>query len=77
MKSITISKSKLKPRVLEILREVEESRKEFIVTDRGRPVVKILPFVETPNEVLENLKGSVLEYSNPTDPVEVDWNAIP
>ena len=77
MKSVTISKSKLKPKVLEILREVEESRKEVIVTDRGRPVVKILPFVDKPNEILKNLKGSVLEYTNPTEPIEVDWNAIP
>ena len=77
MKSVTISKSKLKPKVLEILREVEESRKEVIVTDRGRPVVKILPFVDKPNDVLKNLKGSVLKYTNPTDAVEVDWDAIP
>lgn len=77
MKSVTISKSKLKPKVLEILREVEESRKEVIVTDRGRPVVKILPFVDEPNEILKNLKGSVLEYTHPTEPIEVDWNAIP
>jgi len=77
MKSVTISKSKLKSRVLEILREVQTSRKEVIVTDRGRPVVKILPFTDTPNEILKNLKGSVLEYTHPTEPVEVDWDAIP
>jgi prevent-host-death family protein len=77
MKSVTISKSKLKPRVLEILREVEESRSEVIVTDRGRPVVKILPFVDKPNEVLRSLKGSVLKYTDPTEPIEVDWNVIP
>ncbi len=76
MKSVTISKSKLKPRVLEILREVQESRKEVIVTDRGRPVVRILPFTDTPNEILKRLKGSVVEYTNPTEPVEVDWKAI-
>lgn len=76
MKVQTISKSRLKPRVLQILREVQESRKEIIVTDRGRPVVRILPYADKPKEVLKNLKGSVLEYTDPTEPVEVDWNTL-
>ena len=76
MKSLMISKSKLKPKVLQILREVQKFRKEVIVTDRGRPVVKILPFTDSPHEILKNLKGRVLEYSNPTDPVEGDWDAL-
>ena len=76
MKTQTISKSRLKPRVLQILREVQESRKEIIVTDRGRPVVKILPYTDNPKEVLKSLKGSVLEYTDPTEPIEVDWNTL-
>lgn len=75
MKSITVSKSKLKPKVLQILREVEELRQEVVVTDRGRPVAKILPITEQPDEVFKKLSGSVLEYADPTEPVEVDWNA--
>jgi prevent-host-death family protein len=43
MSILTISKSKLKARLLEILREVEESGQELIVTDHGRPVLRIVP----------------------------------
>jgi len=75
MKSITISKSKLKPKILQILRDVEEFRQEVVVTDRGQPVAKILPITEEPDEALKKLSGSVVEYTDPTEPVEVDWNA--
>ena len=39
----TISKSKLKPNMLRIFREIEESGEGIIVTDRGRPTLKIEP----------------------------------
>ncbi len=39
----TISKSKLKPQMLRIFREIEESGEGIIVTDRGRPTLKIEP----------------------------------
>ena len=65
-----ISKSKFKHRVLEILREVERSRKELIITDRGKPVLKILPFTPKPSEVLKTLRGSVIRYKDPTEPIE-------
>ena len=76
MNQITISKSKLKPRLLEILREVERSRKEMVITDHGRPVLKILPYSAKPSETLKTLRGSVVEYMDPTEPVESSWNAL-
>ena len=76
MNQKTISKSKLKPRLLEILREVERSRKELVITDHGRPVLKILPYSPKPSETLKALRGSVVEYTDPTEPVESSWNAL-
>lgn len=37
------SKSKLKARMLEIMRELEMTGEEAIVTDHGRPVLRIVP----------------------------------
>ena len=37
----SISKSKLKSKLLELLRYVESEGEELIVTDRGKPVIKI------------------------------------
>lgn len=45
VKMITISKSKLKAQMLEIFREIEKTGEEVIVTDRDRPVLRIVPYV--------------------------------
>ncbi len=72
----TISKSQFKPRALELMREVENTGKELTITDRGRPVLKIVPYSQKPSEILRNLRGTVLKYDAPTEPVDIDWSAI-
>ena len=42
----SVSKSQLKARALEYFREVERTGRELVVTDRGRPVLKIIPYRE-------------------------------
>ncbi|PYR25569.1 MAG: prevent-host-death protein [Acidobacteria bacterium] len=73
----TISKSQFKTRALEYFRGVEKTRKPLIITDRGRAVLKIVPFSDDPQEVLEKLHDSVVRYDTPTQPVgERDWEAL-
>jgi prevent-host-death family protein len=73
----TVSKSGFKSRALEYFRQVEKSRKPVIITDRGKPVLKVVPFSEDPEEILKELRGSTLKYENPTKPVdESDWEAL-
>lgn len=38
----TVSKSKFKPMALEYFRRVQETGEEIVITDRGKPVVKIM-----------------------------------
>jgi antitoxin (DNA-binding transcriptional repressor) of toxin-antitoxin stability system len=40
----TVSKGKLKARMLEYFREVEQSGEPLIVTDHGREVLEVRPF---------------------------------
>ena len=73
----TISKSQFKTRALEYFRRVEKTHKPLIITDRGRAVLKIVPFSDDPQEVLEKLRDSVVRYDTPTQPVgERDWEAL-
>lgn len=72
-----VSKSKFKPRVLHYFREVERSRKPLTITDRGRPVLRIVPYEESPEAALKVLRGSVLLFEDPLAPVGVeDWEAL-
>jgi prevent-host-death family protein len=74
---ISVSKSKFKPRALEYFREVEKTGQPIIITDRGKPVLKIVPYSEAPTETLKVLRNSVVEYVNPTDPVGLEaWEVL-
>lgn len=72
-----ISKSRFKARALEYFRQVEKSRQPLIITDRGKAVLKVVPFSEDPEEILRELRHSVVKYKNPTKPVGAsDWEAL-
>ena len=72
-----VSKSQFKPRALEYFREVEKTGEELIITDRGRPVLKIVPYTEDPEAWLKPLRGTVRRYKDPTESVSVkDWGAL-
>ncbi len=72
-----ISKSQFKPRALQYFREVEQTGKELIISDRGKPVLKIVPYTENPEEALKSLRNTVVKYEDPTEPVGLeDWEAL-
>ena len=70
-----ISKSKLKSKLLEILREIESENTEVIVTDRGRPVAKISKYQVSPTteELFSDLRGQVRYFEDPTASTIEEW----
>lgn len=72
-----VSKSKFKPRSLEYFRKVEMTGEELIITDHGKPVLKIVPYAADHEEALRTLRGSVKRYIDPAEPVGVeDWESL-
>ncbi len=72
-----ISKSQFKPRALQYFREIEKTGKTLVISDRGKPVLKIVPYVENPEETLKALRNTVIKYKDPTEPVGLeDWEAL-
>jgi len=73
----TISKSQFKPRALEYFRKVETTGKPIVITDHGKPVLKLIPYSADPEESLKELRGTVLEFVDPTEPIGLDdWNSL-
>ncbi len=70
-----ISKSKLKSKLLEILREVESENTEVIVTDRGKPVAKKTKFQNAPTteELFQDWRGRIQYFENPTASTMEEW----
>ena len=75
--SIRISKSQFKPKSLEYFRQVQETGEPIIITDHGKPVLKIMPYAPSPDDLLKALRGSVVRYDDPLEPVGADeWEAL-
>ncbi len=74
----TISKSKLKAKMLEIFRDLEASGDELIVTDHGKPVLKIQPIKDksTVEELFSELQGQVSYYEDIDTPTLPEWDEV-
>ncbi len=72
-----ISKSSFKAKALEYFRQVESTGEELVITDNGKPVLKIVPYTHDPAEALRALRGSVIRYDDPLEPVGLeDWESL-
>ena len=70
-----ISKSKLKARMLEIFRNIEATGEELIVTDHGRPVLRIVT-IEQKRSVVDlfgDLQGRVVYHEDIDTPTADEW----
>jgi prevent-host-death family protein len=77
MAKLTISKSEFKPKALHYFRVVQQTGAEIIVSDHGKPVVKIIPYKDNSEDILESLRNTVKRYVDPTEPVGLDdWESL-
>ena len=72
----SVSKSKLKARMLQIFREIEQSGEELIVTDHGQPVLRIQAIAKrrSVEEVFGALQGQVTYREDVNAPTLVEWS---
>ncbi len=70
-----ISKTKLKARMLELFRDLQENGGEIIVTERDKPVLRIVPYTEKKSK--EELFGDWAEQirwnEDPDTPTTDEW----
>jgi prevent-host-death family protein len=60
-----------KARCLELMDRVRETGVEYVVTKHGKPVAKLVPYTENAKpSFFGSLKGSVLKYERPFDPID-------
>jgi antitoxin (DNA-binding transcriptional repressor) of toxin-antitoxin stability system len=72
-----VSKSQFKAKALEFFRQVEASGTPIVITDNGRPTLEIRRYQQPIRDPLDVLRGSVLRYDDPMEPVaEEDWDVL-
>jgi prevent-host-death family protein len=71
----TISAAEFKARCLELMDHVSETGVEYVVTKHRRPVAKLVRCaVPKSTPVFGAMKGTVLKYERPFDPVDGEWD---
>jgi prevent-host-death family protein len=72
---VEVSKSQLKAKMLAYLRQVEDTGDELVVTDNGRPVVKIVPIAKarSAREVFGDLRGRVVYHGDILEGTADEW----
>jgi prevent-host-death family protein len=60
-RSATITAGQFKAKCLALLEEVQQTRKEYVITKRGKPVARLVPAEskENKDDVFGRLKGTV------------------
>jgi prevent-host-death family protein len=74
MSVLVVPKSAFKPKAFAYLRRVEHGDR-VCITDHGRPVADVVPHRVEDERELAELRGLVLKYDRPMDPVEAAWEA--
>jgi antitoxin (DNA-binding transcriptional repressor) of toxin-antitoxin stability system len=70
-----MSKSKLKARMLDVFRTIERTGESVVVTDRGRPTLRIEPIHKKRRveDVFGHLRGKVSFIGDPDEPTTEEW----
>lgn len=76
----SISKSALKAKLLEHLREVERTGEELVITDNQHPVLRIVPMEPKKRRTAAELfadwraKGAYVEHGDIMEPTIDEWD---
>lgn len=73
-----VSKSNFKTKLSEYLSLVEYQNEEIIITDQGKPVLKIIKYKQTPTteELFASMRGKVQYFEDLTTPTTEEWSEI-
>lgn len=71
----SVGSAEFKARCLELVDHVKEARAEYTITRHGRPVARLVPVdVTAPASPLGCMRGTLLRYDGPFDPVPATWS---
>jgi prevent-host-death family protein len=71
----TVAAADFKATCLELMDRVRETGQEYVVTKHGKPVARLVPYVAPkPRKVVGSMKGTVLKYERPFDPIDAEWD---
>jgi prevent-host-death family protein len=70
-----IAAGEFKAKCLGLLDEVQKTRKEIVVTKRGKAVAKLVPIDEEKPQLWGRMKGTGIILGDIVSPLDVEWDA--
>jgi len=72
-----IAAGEFKAKCLGLLDEVEKTRKEIVITKRGRPVARVVPIDQKkPATTWGRMKGTIEIVGDIVSPIDEKWDAV-
>jgi len=72
-----INTTEFKAKCLKLIDEVAQTREPLIITKRGKPVAKVVPFEEeTPTSHFGFMAGTIEITGDIISPIEEEWSAL-
>ena len=73
----TLNASEFKAKCLQLMDEIAETGGEIVITKRGKPVAKLVPYRKPLKAPFGKYRGLMQLYGDiDEDPVELEWDAI-
>ncbi|HEV8240943.1 MAG TPA: type II toxin-antitoxin system Phd/YefM family antitoxin [Thermoanaerobaculia bacterium] len=70
-----VTASEFKARCLQLMDEVNDSGKEIVITKRGKPVSRLVPYRERPATLFGLFAGQMKILGDIIEPIDVEWEA--
>jgi prevent-host-death family protein len=70
-----VTASEFKARCLQLMDEVNDTGEEIVITKRGRPVSRLVPYRERPKTLLGLYAGEMKILGDIIEPIDVEWEA--
>jgi prevent-host-death family protein len=69
----TISAARFRATCFQVLDTVAETRQEVVVTKRGKPIARVVPLINRPDNIVGAMKGTIQIHGDIIGPVRVHW----
>jgi len=75
---ITISKARLKAKMLEYFRRVEETGEELVVTNHGKPTLRVVPYgrKRSVEDAFGIIREKAAEHGSVVEPETDEWGEV-
>lgn len=72
---IYMGAGEFKTQCLKLMDLTNQNHEVIVITKRGKPVAKLVPFEEEPTSIFGALQGSFCIKGNLLQPMEEEWDA--